>query len=309
MAKLADGRQWEDAELLQGADYRSEIDVQLVQLQVQVTNRKGDPEGRLTPDDFEVRENGDRRPVEDLHPASDIPLVLGFALDSSSSMLPIRRPLIDVATGFLEAALSTGDRAFLVHFNDTVRVLQPLSASKVLLASRLRHLSPRGGTALNDAILFSLLQYRNEPGRRALIVVTDGVDEHSRSEPEQSAEFAERLGLPIYFIQLLRPGMRPRLATGRANFDVSTTRQLRKSRGRLQRISQQTDGRLFMIEVFGGTDAWTEQLQQVLDQIRDDLRHQHVLTYYSNQPAGAAIEPEVRVTRRGLTLRSAVPLE
>ena len=157
VARLADGREWEDAELLQGAEYRGEIDVQLVQLQVLVTDRNGNPASNLRPEDFEVRENGARRPVEGLHRAGDelnavdtspnrkeriqhdrrqVPLVLGLAIDSSGSVLPIRDRLIEVSAGFLEAALAPGDRAFLVHFNDTVRVLQPLSGSKALLASQ-----------------------------------------------------------------------------------------------------------------------------------------------------------------------------
>ena len=311
VAKLADGREWEDAELLQGADYRSEIDVQIVQLQVLVTDRKGNPVSGLKPDDFEVRENGERRPVETLYQAHDIPLVLGLAVDSSGSVLPIRRRLIDVSAGFLKAALSSNDRAFLVHFNSTVRVLHPLSESKQLLANRLHYLAPRGGTALNDAILFSLLQYRNEPGRRALVVVTDGVDEHSRSEPRQSADYAVRLGLPIYFIQLDQSSRWGRSGGfgGNGNRVLRTTPEQRKARRRLQRISRQTGGRLFTIGLFTSTSPWTEQLKQVFDQIRNDLRRQYVLTYYSDQPPGAAIVPEVRVTRRGLTLRSAVPLE
>ena len=311
VAKLADGREWEDAELLQGADYRGEIDVQLVQLQVLVTNRKGNPASDLEPDDFQVWENGEKRPVEGLHHAGDIPLVLGLALDSSSSVLPIRRHLIDLSARFLETALSSGDRAFLVHFNQTVRVLQPPTGHTQLLTSRLNYLDPKGGTALNDAILFSLLQYRAEPGRRALVVVTDGFDEHSRSEPNQSADFAERLGLPIYFIQLNRSNTRDLVnrARGRSHSATSRLREHRRAQQHLLRISEQTGGRLFTIELFTGSAPWTEQLKQVFDQIQDDLRRQYVLTYYSNQPPGAAIVPEVRVTRRGLTLRSAVPLE
>ena len=314
VAKLADGREWEDAELLQGADYRSEIDVQLVQLQVFVTDRDGNPESNLRPEDFEVRENGARRPVEGLHEAGDVPLVLGLAVDSSGSVLPIRDRLIEVSAGFLESALAPGDRAFLVHFNDTVRVLQPLSESKALLASMLRYIEPKGGTALNDAILFSLLQYRSEPGRRALVVVTDGLDEHSRSEPNQSAALAERLGLPIYVIQL--EPVRAWFLVGNSNRSrrrsYSTTARLRehrRARQHLLRISERTGGRLFPIGRSTGSAPWPEQLATVFAQIQNDLRHQYVLTYYSDQPPGAPIEPEVRVTRRGLILRSAVPLE
>lgn len=313
VARLADGREWEDAELLQGAEYRSEIDVQLVQLQVLVTDRNGNPASNLRPEDFEVRENGARRPVEGLHRASDVPLVLGLAIDSSGSVLPIRDRLIEVSAGFLEAALAPGDRAFLVHFNETVRVLQPLSGSKALLASMLKYVEPKGGTALNDAILFSLLQYRSEPGRRALVVVTDGYDEHSRSEPNQSAALAERLGLPIYVIQL--EPLRAWVLVGNSNRSRrrshSTTARLRehrRARQRLLRISEQTGGRLFPIGRSTGSAPWPEQLATVFDEIRNDLRHQYVLTYYSDQTPGAPIEPEVRVARRGLKLRSAVPL-
>ena len=308
VARLSDGREWEDAELLHGADYRSEIDVQLVQLQVLVTDADGNPASGLEADHFEIRENGISRPVHDVHRASDVSLVLGLAIDSSGSVLAIRNRLVNVSAEFLEAALSTEDRAFLVHFNQTVRVLQPLTGNKVVLKSMLRHLTPRGGTALNDAVLFSLLQYRNEPGRRALVVVTDGVDEHSRSEPERVTEFAQHLGLPIYFIQLDRLSRVIKVRRqGRPDSFVGTPRRQRKAQQRLERISEQTGGRTFTIQLEGGA-SWTQQLARFFRQIEEDLRHQHVLTYYSNQPPGAPIKPEVRITRRGLKLRSAVPL-
>lgn len=314
VAKLTDGREREDAELLQGADYRGEINVQLVQLQVLVTDRKGNPASDLASSDFEVRENGVKRPVEVLYRAGDVPLVLGLAIDSSSSTRPIRGRLIDVSAGFLEAALSTSDRAFLVHFNHAVAVLQPPSGHKGLLASQLNYLDPKGGTALNDAILFSLLQYRDEPGRRALVVVTDGLDEHSRSEPNQAADFAKRLGVPIYFIQLdpLRTWLlvaNSNRQRGRSYSTTASLREHRRARKRLLRVSEQTGGRLFPVGPSTGNVPWPEQLATVYDQIQDDLGHQHVLVYYSSRPPGAAIVPEVRVTRSGLELRSAVPLE
>ncbi len=311
VATLADGREREDAELLQGAEYQSEIDVQLAQFQVLVTDRDGNPAGGLSPEDFAIREKGRKRQAVGVHTARDVPLVLGLAIDSSDSMLSTWRRLKRIARGFLEAALRPDDRSFLVDFDGTVRLVQPLTSDQPLLRSRLDHLIPLGGTALNDGLLFSLLQYRNEPGRRALIVVTDGVDEHSRSEPKQSADYAVRLGLPIYFIQLDQSSRWVRSGGfgGNGNRVLHTTAEQRKARRRLQRISRQTGGRLFTIGLFTSTSPWTEQLKDVFDQIQDDLRHQYVLTYYSNQPQGAPIRPEVRVIRPGLKLRSAVPLE
>lgn len=297
VAKLSDGREREDAQLLQESDYRSEIDIQLAQFQVLVTDGDGNPASGLSPGDFEIREDGRKLPVVALHTSHDVPLVLGLAIDSSDSMLPAWSRLKYIARTFLETALAADDRAFLVDFDDTVRLIQPLTEDGSLLSERLDNLIPMGGTALNDGLLFSLLQYRSEAGRRALIVVTDGADENSRSRPEQSSEFAERLGLPIYFIELdnSRAGD-PGLAA------------IRRNRERLQRIAEETGGRLFHLELHGDTRWWTEPIEQVFTRIQEDLRHQHVLTYYTDQPPGDPIEPEIRLTRRGLDLRSAVPL-
>lgn len=308
-ARLADGRDREDAELLVSGEHHGEIDVQLVQLQVLVTDRGGNPVSGLRPEDFEIRQNGRRLAAEDLHTARDVPLVLGLAIDSSASMEPVWRHLRYVAGTFIAASLMPGDRAFLVDFDDTVRLLQPLGANKRLLSRRLEQLVPAGGTALNDGLLFSLLQYRGEPGRRALVVVTDGIDLISRSRPEQSADFAERLGLPIYFIELDNQVQAEIQGGGLARRMSDATLHREKARRRLRRISQQTGGRLFHIELSGGVVPWTERIEHVFDRIENDLRHQHVLTWYSDLPIGTAIEPDVRVRRRGLKLRSAVPLE
>lgn len=155
-AHLADGREREDAQLLQGAGYRSEIDVQLIQIQVLVTDRRGNPVSALSAGDFEIREHGQPRPVERLHSALDVPLVLGLAVDSSDSVLPIWRELHAIAANFLETALAPGDRAFVVDFDDAVRLLQPLTEDRDLLSRTLGRLSPWGGTAVNDGLLFSL---------------------------------------------------------------------------------------------------------------------------------------------------------
>lgn len=306
-ARLADGREREDAQLLRGADYQSEIDVQLVQIQVLVMDRRGNPVSGLVPGDFEVRENGQPRPVERVHTARDVPLVLGVAVDSSDSVLPIWRELHAIASNFLETAPAPGDRAFIVDFDDAVRLLQPLTEARDLLSSALGRLTPWGGTAVNDGLLFSLLQYGHEPGRRALVVITDGVDTRSRTRPGQSAGYAERLGLPIYFIELDQSRRR-----GNPNdpFGIwtSTTRTQQESRRRLRWISRRTGGRVFSIRLLDDP-PWAERIEQVFDQIEEDLRHQHVLAYYSDRPPGTPIEPEIRMTRRGLKLQSAVPLE
>ncbi len=287
-ARLADGRKLEDAELPRGAELSNEIDVQLIQLQILAVDRDGNPLSDLQTEDFEVRENGEPLPAENLHVSNDVPLVLGIAIDSSESMQRVWQQLHTVVRRFMAGALNAEDRAFLVDFDDTVRLLQPPTGDRSLLAARLKRLLAEGGTALNDGLLFSLLQFRREPGRRALIVVTDGDDQHSRTKRAQVTDFAERVGIPIYFI-----------AVGWAE----------PRRGLVRKLSRRTGGRLFRIHPGLPASELAKAMQQVFERIDEDLRRQHVLTYYSNVPAGEGIEPAVRSLRKGLTVKSVLPLQ
>lgn len=307
-AKLADGRELEDAQLLEQGDFQAEIDVHLVQIQVLVTDREGNPVGVLSPEDFEIREGARRINPERLHTAHDVRLLLGLAIDSSESMRPAWVHLRHVARSFLTASLAPDDSAFLVDFDDTVRLLQAPTADKRRLRAHLGQLVPGGGTALHDGLLFSLLQFRREPGRRALVVVTDGVDLDSRSRWQQAPDFAERLGIPIYFIELDRSA-KPVIEGGSLVEHTPDATLLREqARKRLRRISRHTGGRHFQIDLVAHDVSWPARIEQAFDRIEEDLRHQHVLTYYTNQPPGSDAKPDIRVTARGLKLRSAVPL-
>ena len=290
VARLGDGRELEDVQLLQGAEFSDEIDVQLVQLQVLVVDRRGQPVGGLGPEDFEVREGGKPRQVEQLYLSNDVPLSLGLAIDSSGSMEWIWQRTKAIAEAFLNGALTWRDQAFLVDFDSTLRLVEPLTGSKPTLARGLERLFPHGTTALYDAILFSLLQYGDAPGRRALVVVTDGFDFGSTADPTRAIDFGKRLGVPVYVVAMRSIGFGP------------TTMEDANLRNSIRLITGPTGGRLFQIES-------VDQMANVFDHIEEELRSQYVLTYYSERPFGAAVEPEVRMTRRGLKVRSALPLD
>ncbi len=290
VARLGDGRELEDVELLQNAEFSSEIDVQLVQLQVLIVDRGGNPVAGLRPEDFEVREDGEPRQVDKLYVSNDVPLSLGLAIDSSGSMEPIWRQTNVVAGAFFNGALTGRDQAFLVDFDSTLRLVQPLTGSKPLLARGLDRLYPQGNTALYDAILFSLLQYGDAPGRRALVVVTDGFDSDSRADPTRTIDFGKRLGVPVYVVAMRSLGFGP------------TTMEDANLRNSMRLITGATGGRLFQIESI-------DQMANVFDHIEEELRRQYVLTYYSERPIGSAVEPDVRVKRKGLKVRSALPLD
>ncbi|MDE2976875.1 MAG: VWA domain-containing protein [Acidobacteriota bacterium] len=313
VAALADGRELEDAQLIEGVTFKGEIDVQLVHLQVLVVDEGGSPVDGLTSADFRIVEDGEWKTVENVRQAGEVPLLLGMAIDSSASMRPIWGQLRSVAGTFLETSLGTDDRAFLVDFDESVRLLQRPTGSPRALRTGMDRLIPNGGTALNDGILFSLILYGDEPGRRALVVVTDGVDIDSRSAPEQAAIFAERVGIPLYLIDLGRdrialpnggdpdggPAAAPLIRTARSADHVS----------RMRRQARRSGGRLFRIDPELAPPEFLGQVRRVFERIKEDLRRQQVLTYYTSRPIGAAIEPEVQAARKGLTVKSVLPLD
>lgn len=312
-ATLADGRELEDAQLIEGVTFKGEVDVQLVHLQVLVVDADGAPVGGLTAADFRIVEDGERKTVQDVRQAGEVPLVLGMTIDSSASMRPIWNQLRSVVGTFLENSLAAGDRAFLVDFDESVRLLQRPTGSLRALRTSMDRLVPNGGTAVNDGILFSLILYGDEPGRRALVVVTDGVDIDSRSEPELAAAYAARVGVPLYFVDLGRDRIALRNA-GAAKGDGAGAPLIRTARSadevrRMRQQARQSGGRLFRIDPELPPPAFLNRVQTVFDEIREDLRRQQVLTYYSGRPLGAAIDPEVHVVREGLAVKSVLPLD
>jgi len=120
--------------------------------------------------------------------------------------------------------------------------------------------------------------------------VTDGFDFGSTADPTRAIDFGKRLGVPVYVVAMRSVGFGP------------TTLEDANLRNSMRLITGPTGGRLFQIESIA-------QMANVFDHIEEELRSQYVLTYYSERPFGAAVEPEVRMTRRGLRVRSALPLE
>ena len=287
-ATLRDGRERENVALLDEKVFVEHVDVRMVELQLVVTDRTGTAVGGLGVEDFEVIEGGQTRRPENLHPAERVGLLLGLAIDSSGSMWPLWDQTRSAASYFLDHTLRERDRAFLVDFDSELRLIEPPTADRQVLAWGLERLSPHGGTVLYDSILFSMLQYEGEHGRRALIVLTDGVDSESRSDPKRAIEFGRRLGVPVYVIALSGA---PASASGPGwqHSSARTTAALGEAaaRNELRLITDPTGGRLFNV-------VTPEQMSRAFAEIRDELHRQYVLTYYSDLQPGEGGAPEVQ---------------
>jgi VWFA-related protein len=202
--------------------YRIATEVNLVALDVAVTDRRGGFVGGLTKDNFEVIENGRPQPIT-LFRKEDLPVTIGLIVDSSSSMLPKRTETVAAATTFVEAS-NPADEVFVVNFNENVSLglprSMPFTADRTALTTALFGMPAAGRTALYDALAVGLEQLnlgRNE--RKSLIVFSDGGDNESRHSLPQIMSLLEQSRATVYTIGLFderdrdrNPGVLRRLA-------------------------------------------------------------------------------------------------
>jgi VWFA-related protein len=302
VATLAGGREVEDVALLAAADVSERVDVQLAQVQVLVTDGRGEPAEGLGAGDFEVADGGRPRAVDRVDPSANVELLLGLAVDSSGSMGPLWPQTRFAASRFLERTLGARDRAFLVDFDSGLRLLQEPTGDRSALERAMEQLEPFGGTALYDSILFSMMQFGIAPGRRALIVITDGFDTHSRADPARAIELGKRLGVPVYVISMNIPGsagVPPGFAGVGARGGLPDGAS---ARANLRLITEPTGGRLYQV-------GSSEQVERAFEQIERELRLQYVLSFYTDRAPETVPDTKVRVRRKGLEVRSALPLE
>ncbi len=291
IATLADGRTAEDAVIVNAPDFTENIDVQWVELYVSVKDRRGRPVPDLDREVFKIRENGVAQTIQRFESIDSLPVHVLLAVDGSKSMEPRIDQARQVSAAFLSEVVNVKDRAALMSFNHFPTLFGTFSNEPSQLVNRVAQLTADGGTALYDSLVYGLFQFGGLHGKRALVVVSDGADEGSRFSADELVDYANRAGVAIYTISV-------------GSSAVSTTISLRPSYGNrryyqlLRRLADDTGGLSFRV-------SSDEDLDQALNEIREDLRSQYLLAYAV--PPGdpdAFREIAVDVLRPGLKARS-----
>ncbi len=285
VATLADGSSLDDALLLAAAGAQERVEVRLVELYTVVTDRRGAPQRDLGRDDFTVKIDGRKRPIERFGLAEEQPLVLGLVIDTSESMWPLMPDTKQAGSQFLAQVLGEGDRAFLVDFASRPRLARSLTGDLNALLRAFGAMEAEGFTALYDAIVFSLLQFEDEGGRRALVMLSDGDDYRSATTRLKCIQYGRDLGVPVYIIAL--GGIQ------------NPYRGMRKID--LEGITEGTGGRIFYISEISELDA-------AYASIEEELRSQYFLAVATDRALTdrelASIRVEVE--GRGLQARTVV---
>lgn len=205
------------------------VDVNVVTLPVTVRDKKGQIVRNLTKDDFVLQEDGHPQVIKYFAQDTNLPLTLGLLVDTSLSQRSVLDQERNASKVFLDQMLTdVKDKAFLIHFDREVELLQDLTSSREKLQAGLELLrtpqsnsgdpgssgsgdpqsSPGnsrmhrgGGTLLYDAIyLASNELMKKQQGRKALIILSDGDDRGSKESLQSAIEAAQRAETVVYSI-------------------------------------------------------------------------------------------------------------
>jgi Ca-activated chloride channel family protein len=264
--------------------------VRLVLLPTTVTTRRGKIVRGLEANDFRLREEGQERTIDLFSTEDDLPVSLAFLVDVSASMgLRDRIGLAKAAISRIVDGLDPADRVALIRFADgAVEWESGFEDDRASFRRRLGALEAEGRTALYDALAATPRMVADEArGRKAIVLVTDGVDNASELPRLRATWMARGVAVPIYTVGFIP--MREKLLAKRAREALRT----------VERFSTETGGALFPVHS-------EEDLDRASERIDEELRFQYLIGFY---PEGEGQQDlfrdlELTTTRSGLRVRT-----
>jgi VWFA-related protein len=253
------------------------VDVDVVSVTAVVEDKRGRFVPGLGPKDVEVYEDGVRQEVSYFREARGageerIPLSVVLVLDSSGSMRNSMRFLRQAANAFV-GKLEEIDTGLVVQFNDTVKGSAEFTRDPERLERFIAALEAWGGTALYDATHYGLMRVKDQPGRKAVVVFSDGADHNSTMTEQEVIDYARSIEATVYSI----------LIRGEQGLFG------RSPRGFLRKIAQETGGSFFYPDKVG-------ELISIFSGISDELHNHYALAYTPRRaPDGTWREIEVRL--------------
>ncbi len=297
-------------------------DVNVVNVLATVRDKENRIVSRLTKDDFSIEEDGRPQVIKYFAQQTDLPLTLGLLVDTSGSERRNIESERRASYKFFDQVLREDkDKAFLIHFDWQVELLQDLTPSRKKLDSGLDTLNGsdpqanqrqgqggrgRGGagTLLYDAVFLAGDEVlHKEQGRKSVILFSDGEDMGSKTSLTGAIEAAQRADTLVYSVRFYDPNMgggfggggRGRRGRGLPGQGQRENRE--DGKRVLQRISEETGGAYF--EAAAGT-----ALDKIYARIQDELRNQYSLGYTSDQNGAGYRMIRVNAKGKNLTVQA-----
>lgn len=247
------------------------VEAPLVNVFVSVTDRAGAPITNLVKDDFRVEEDGRPQTIAVFERDTSVPLAIVLAVDLSGSTYKDFASERRAAGQFVRDVLRPQDRADLLGFSDSAQEVTGFTADAKRLAGGLSRLRPGpGGTALYNAVASASQLLRGQPGRRVLLLISDGDNTVDDMTYRDALDAAVRAQVLVYSI-----------------IDVPVEASAGRDTGgehALIALSEQSGGRAYY--------ASQSTLDRIFRRVSDDLRSEYLLGYYP-PPPGAETPPGV----------------
>ena len=250
----------------EGSQYVLHYDVEEVVLNATVLDSSGHLVQDLQKDNFTVFEDGNKQNVISFQ-HTDLPVSIAFVVDNSGSMAK-KRPAVNKSAIDLVEASNPNDEAFVVNFSDEAFIDQEFTSDVRKLRDGLSHIESRGGTALYDAVVASADKLAADAHRpkQVLVIITDGEDNASTLNLEQTIRRVQQLSGPvIYSIGLLFG-------------DEMSHSEQRHARRALEMLSGETGGMAFFPKSL-------EQVDEIAAEVARDIRSQYTIGYHSTKPS------------------------
>lgn len=251
--------------------YQISVRVDLVVIHATVSTRRGAPVAGLQQEDFEIYEDGVRQNIR-LFRHEDIPVTVGLVVDHSGSMRPKIADVTAAARTFATSS-NPADQMFVVNFNEYVTAM-PFARGVEELESAIASAPVTGQTALYDATLAAFAQLRaGDRDKRALVIISDGGDNASKSSLADVLRQAEKPDVLIYTIGI---------------FDAENED---RNSGVLRQLAQSTGGAAF----FPGQ---RKEIIAACEQIAREIRSQYTIGYVSTNAKQTGGYRAIRVAVR-----------
>lgn len=281
VARATDGQEANDVFFF-GDRARDEIDVSLQQIPLSIASGRT----QLKVEELTLLDNGEPKKIETLVPAGDQPLHVILLVDYSESMLKELPVVKAAAKQFAKALLRPQDRIAIVGFHQRVFWLTGFTNDWDAAAQAVDRVKPIGETHLYDSTMEMLYELQKKPGRRALVVLTDGVDQGSAFKLEHLVHYARYAGVPIY------PVVKNTALARLMRFGVGQL-QARK----LVSLARDTGATYFIIQK-------ESELPGVYEHIAKELRQQYLMVFYSTAGTTDQWRPLAVTSKGGQQLRA-----
>ena len=308
-------------------------DVNVVNVLATVRDKHGQIVNNLTKDDFKLEEDGRPQTIRYFAKETDLPLTLGLLVDTSMSQRRVLEQERIASYAFLEHLMREDkDKAFVIHFDWDIELLQDLTSSRKKLNAALEKLdnpefeqsggggggggggSPGsgghhrgGGTTLYDAVFLAsdeLMQ--KQQGRKAVIILSDGVDTGSKVTLTRAIEAAQRANTLVYSILFsdkdaygnrnygvhmggMGGGMGRPGGIGRGGPGGYPQQSHPDGKKVMEQIARETGGRFFEV-------SKKQSIDQIYASIEEELRNQYSLGYTPDKADAAPGYHKIHLT-------------